>query len=157
VSDYSARIFAAALVSPLSILIVVPVGVAAGGMWQGILPPIPAAIGFAGMLLIFAYPTMLIVGLPSYLVLHHWKLDSVWSAAGVGLLAAVLVPLLLQLESGIETARTGIKPEIAYSNLEFVLSHPTLLLGPLDLLGPVVGVVFWWIAKPRPKLNKKPN
>lgn len=145
----------AAIVSPLSILVAVPVGVAAAELAHGQLPDFLSTFPFAMLLMLFAYPATLLFGLPLFFVLRRLRLDSIWVAAGIGYLVAALVPVLLVLESSFEISRSGIPPTIAFNSFRSLISQPLLiLLDPLALLGPVVGVVFWLIANSGLDQNK---
>jgi hypothetical protein len=133
--EAKARVYAAAALSPLSILIALPVGGAIFNLQRGGPLEIAAWVQAAGFVLIFAYPALLLIGVPCYLVLHRFKLDTLWTAIIVGYLTAACVPIFLRL-GGI----FGIPP----SSLSYWLN-------PFFLLGPVVGFVFWWVAKPEPQ------
>jgi hypothetical protein len=132
--EAKARVYAAAALSPLSILIALPVGGTVFSLIRGEPLEIAAWVQAAEFVLVFAYPTMLLIGLPSYLALRRFRLDTFWAAILVGYLAAACVPVLLRF-GGIY----GVPP----SNLSYWLN-------PFFFLGPVVGFVFWWVAKPRP-------
>lgn len=131
--EAKARVYAAAAFAPLSILIALPIGGSISGLWRDgsweVLPWIQAA----SFILAFAYPAMLLIGFPCYLILRRFKLDTAWTAMLVGYLTAASVGLLIRIGS-----------------LEFPL-NASYWLNPFFFLGPVVGFVFWWVAKPRPE------
>lgn len=132
--EAKARIYAAAALSPLSILIALPIGATAFNLLHGNPLEVSAWVQAATFILAVAYPAMLLIGFPCYLVLRRFKLAALWTAIPTGYLTAAVVPLILGLH--------GERP-----------SSPSYWLNPLFFLGPVVGFVFWWVAKPRPEYS----
>jgi len=130
-NDADARVLAAALLSPLSILIALPVGAFVVGLVVGGPLDIPSCIRAAAFLLVFVYPATLFVGLPLYIALRRLNLDSIWTAAVTGYFVAAAVPAFLRLD-GI----SGTPP-----------SSVSYWVNPLFLLGPVVAITFWWVVK----------
>ena len=138
-NDADARVFAAAFLSPLSILIALPFVGSILGVLRGhhleVLPWVRAA----AFILVFAYPGVLFLGLPSYFALRRLNLASIWTAIVIGYLVAACVPFLLQL---------GGLGGVPLSTLFYWLN-------PFFLLGPVVAITFWWVAKPRPNQENR--
>jgi len=131
------RVYAAAVLSPLSILIAMPVigiawGLLGGYQFEFVPSEIAGWVMAGGFLLVLAYPAMLLVGVPSYLILQRFGLNTLWTAITIGYLTASVVPILL--------GPGGTPP-----------SSISYWLNPLFLLGPVVGFVFWLVAKPQPE------
>ena len=129
------RTFIAAVVSPLSILAIVPAfGFLPGGSFV-------VAWKLALGLLFFAYPLTLFLGVPAYLLLSRFKLASIWAAAAVGFISACIVPLvMLQRMSAINRRATF------FNELTFVVGLSRLII-PFALLGVLVGIAFWLIAR----------
>jgi hypothetical protein len=137
------HILVAALVAPLSILVAVPVGAAVVALLSGAALEAGGVVAFSGLLLVFAYPWMFLIGVPSYLVLRRLNLASIWSAALVGFVAAEIVPVFLLLVQALDLKSHGFAPEIAYGNLEAYRALSSVLVSPLMLLGPLVAIAFW--------------
>ena len=144
------KVLSAGCLAPLLALVLAFAVIAVIAIAQGQFATLAAAPAFGGLLLIFIYPIMFFFGIPVYLLLRRVGWDNLWSAALLGFAAAFAVPFLLQLESGFEIANSGINPNIAYDNLNYLLADPVRALSWFDLLGVAVGVAFWWIVKYAP-------
>ena len=151
-SAYS-RVVIATITAPLSVIVAIPIAALANALWQHHTlnaEDLGAMFGFSGLVAMFGYAMLLFFGLPIFLILRRLKMDSLWAAILVGYVTAVCVPLLLQLNLAVSLIHQGIRPAIAYSNLQVVLTHPSmLLLDPLFLIGPLIAGVFWLIAAKR--------
>src|SRR5579863_2748891 len=124
--EAKARVYAAAALSPLSILVALPLGGAIFHLLRGAPLEISAWLQAAATILVFAYPALLLIGIPCYLVLRRFKLDTLWTAIVVGYLTAASVPIFLRVGD-----IYGISP--------YSLSY---WLNPFFFLGPIVGSVF---------------
>lgn len=142
----------AIVLSPLSILFVLPASGVIVSLAQGapsLLNDLRMNWGLAVATTIFAYPAMLLFGLPTYLVLRHFQLASIWTAAATGAIVTMIMPFTIQAVVLLENLLRGMPIGLQVSNLHVLISNPSMILSAFDLLGSVVGVVFWVIASPR--------
>ena len=94
---------------------------------------------FAFLTLFYAYPLMLVAGLPIYLYFRRKGWLKLSQVVGTGAAVGVVIPTLVTLPLGVGTLRDSPDPSI----------HVVALLG-LPLLGAISGaavaLVFWLIA-----------
>lgn len=111
---------------------------------HGVLPPLFTYFVIAVFSLVFVYPLMLLVGVPSYFLFRTLRVASAWSAVGVGLFTAWLgFPLAA---SALSRGGFSFSANIVHNNYWTRIFDPHLLLNPLILLGGAVGLIFWWLV-----------
>lgn len=138
------RTLLAVLLSPLSVFLSVPL--CALTFWRGNFHSLSDVTLISTGSLLFAFPSMLILGLPLYLVMlwRHWV--SIWSCALLGVVVAMLATVLLMVGGAVENWHAGNKAEYAFQPVEFLLQQPWDLLQMQDVLGAGIGMTFWLIA-----------
>lgn len=98
---------------------------------------------FAFLTVCYAYPLMLIAGVPSYLYFRRKGWLKLWQVVSAGVIVGVVVPTLLAISSGLESLLSQAKYDSAPpDHLVSVLALP--LLGAV--LGAAIALVFWLIA-----------
>ena len=148
------RIFVAAVVAPLSIFVIVPVGLlfewAADGPRFDAMSSALAIGGVAAGASVPALLMTLIVGVPLYVVALRRNLASIWLAVATGFVCPWVYFLgryaLIEAASPLYHSMTFVKFWLGVA--ETVLDAKFLVI-PLSLLGMLVGTVFWFLA-PRP-------
>jgi hypothetical protein len=99
----------------------------------------------SGPIMLFAYPTMLIVGIPSYLILRRYKLWSIWSAGLAGYVSTFIGCFLLLCVLAASEGTIG--PTLIADTFRRLSLPDALVMAAFGLNGLVVGLTFWLIAK----------
>jgi hypothetical protein len=134
------RVILAAIVAP----IVTPL---AGWVWLvaifwNDLPPLASFLLVGLPLLLFAYCTMLLVGLPAYYLLRRFGIFSVWTAAASGFVAqdiaylGIVLITAWQRGSSLGDVFQGFVPTPSF----------WIFVVPLLPVGSIIAVLFWFVA-----------
>jgi hypothetical protein len=104
----------------------------------------PPLLGFfAAVTLFYAYPAMVLVGIPSYLYFRRRGWLKLWQVAGAGVIVGFAIPTLIVLTFGLDTLRNQMRSNPnPHTHLAVALALP--LLGVT--IGAAVSVTFWLIA-----------
>lgn len=102
-----------------------------------------ASFEYAEFMLKFVYFGIVVVGLPAYLILRRWRMASIWIAALIGLVASPITALLFGLVMSFPAA---------FQNAQlwsfFFARLLKMVVDPFSLSGALIGMVFWYIARP---------
>jgi hypothetical protein len=149
------RIFAAAILAPLSIFVIVPFGLvyrwwADGPQFE----PMNSLYWIVSLATTLALPASLMtlaVGVPMYLVALRRNIASIWLAAAIGFVCPWIYFLaryaLIEAQSPPYHSMTSVNYWLELTETMF---DAKFLVIPLSVFGILVGVVFWFVA-PRPR------
>lgn len=144
------QIFAAAVLSPLAVFIIVPAALILGltdGARYSFHVSATTAFSLAMTLLPQIYFMMLLVGVPAAFLARHYNVRSVWLAAATGFLCPWIgfSILFASLESRSFVLHFGSLAKWGYDFYSMLVFSRSLLI-PLSGLGFVIGTVFWFVA-----------
>ncbi len=149
------RIVTAAVVAPLPIFVIVPIGLfyrwTADGALFDFMNSLYWIGGLAAALALPALVMTLAVGVPVYLVALRRNIASIWLACAIGFICPwiYLLGRYALIEAASPPYQSVISARYWLEVSETVLDAKFLVI-PLSLVGMIVGLLFWWIA-PRPR------
>jgi len=132
----------AAAISPLSLLVAVPLTFGISGLFYSRPVPFSEVLGLTPLvgaaMLTFAYPAMLVIGLPAYAILRMFGRVSLWSCALIGAVSGIF-PMCVLVGSG------SIRAPLSWAEWGRGLWN----IWPFYTWGALVGVTFWVMVRPR--------
>lgn len=133
----------AAVVAPLSILILAPIKAFLGSYTTRSLS---LGLSYDLFLLVVGYCEIVLLGVPAYKFLRKRNLATIWTSAAIGLVCAWL-PIVAGFSLFFSSGR-GPGPSPGFISLvRVILGMSSILAVPLSTIGILVGVVFWAIAR----------